>query len=510
MNPRTYSKPGTNNDDTNQGQDSLPSVSSLLSPGLDSNESSADSGVHPESKAKGQFSQSSASAETDSASALDEKPTSELVDETVLQVARANQLHAHLICPFRIFDCKVSLRDAEQWKTHVMSHVGDPPCLRYATCFLCEKGFGQSLGDDPAHAWNEMLSHMAVEHFRDLGRRSTTMRIDLKLKTWMCFSGGVTLRQVDQFEQSRMIFKRFHMSRVATVLPGSARGIVNMPEASTTSPPAAVSPVANSSGVGLLLQGIPRSSTSNPSPAESGQGQSANKGELDVQKVERNLPNQAVNQGALFLLTCISIGRFATSLLQLDLKQPSAIVSDRQLLELLQARYHQARTNWHRKIFSFQTLISIEFVQFELHRKSLVDIRKRDDIPPAHRKDEYQYHPLPAEVIPPVGKNHLMHIYHHPEDADRETVCLTRFPKRIKERLAFGETDVPVGWGIEFVEGVHWNKVWCFGFAIVVSSLIAGIVWSPAKRDVQAGFGIAACMMPFLTFMVGMLQAANT
>lgn len=212
----------------------------------------------------------------------------------------------------------------------------------------------------------------------------------------------------------------------------------------------------------------------------------------------------------LFLLACISVGKYATSLLQLDLKQPTPIVSDQQLLQLLRARYRQIRSSWRRKLLSFQTLTSIEFVQFELHRKSLVDIRKRDDIPPADREKEYHYRPLPAEVIPPVGKNYLMHIYNHPKDADQETICLTRFPKRIKERLKLGDTDVSVGWGVEFVEGIHWNKVWCFGFAIVVLSLVVGMAWSWTKKDVQGGFGIAAYMMAFLTFMVGMVQAANS
>ncbi|KAF7507687.1 hypothetical protein GJ744_010240 [Endocarpon pusillum] len=232
-------------------------------------------------------------------------------------------------------------------------------------------------------------------------------------------------------------------------------------------------------------------------------------GKLDLRQVDPNVSSQASKHESLFLLTCVTISHFATSLLQVDLKQPLPILSDRQLLELLRTHYHRLRRSWRRRLLSFQTLTSIEFVQFELHRKSIVDIRKRDDIPPEDRKDEYQYRPIPAEVIPPVGRNYLMHIYHHPEDADSETVCLTRFPKRVKERLKLGGTDVPVGWGIEFVEGVHWNKVWCFGFAIVLISLVMGIVWSCVKRDVQSGFGIAGFMMAFLTFMVGMLQAAN-
>jgi hypothetical protein len=265
----------------------------------------------------------------------------------------------------------------------------------------------------------------------------------------------------------------------------------------------------------MQLRDLDRSSTGGTFSAGSSQGRSADqqpnpdREELEVRKNESDVSNQAASHENLFLLTCISIGRYATGLLQLDLKQPAPIVSDRQLLELLRTKYHQIRRDWRRTLLSFQTLTSIEFVQFELHRKSLVDIRKRDDIPPADRSKEYRYQPVPAEVIPPVGKNFLMHIYNHPEDADQETVCLTRFPKRIKERLQLGEADVPIGWGIEFVEGIHWNKVWCFGFAIVILSLSMGIVWSYTRKDVQGGFGIAGFMMAFLMFTVGMVQAAN-
>jgi hypothetical protein len=61
---------------------------------------------------------------------------------------------------------------------------------------------------------------------------------------------------------------------------------------------------------------------------------------------------------------------------------------------------------------------------------------------------------------------------------------------------------------IEFVEEVDLNKVWCFGFAIVVLSLIIGIAWSCTK-DVQGGFGIAGYMMAFLMFTVGMAQTVS-
>ncbi len=74
--------------------------------------------------------------------------------------------------------------------------------------------------------------------------------------------------------------------------------------------------------------------------------------------------------------------------------------------------------------------------QFELYMSSLVEIHAHGSIPPESRKDEYRYRPLPAEGIPPVGENHLMHLFNHPEDADEEVVCLEKFPKRLRERLS--------------------------------------------------------------------------
>jgi hypothetical protein len=276
----------------------------------------------------------------------------------------------------------------------------------------------------------------------------------------------------------------------------------------------AAAAVTGSSKTGAQLESSPGSSNQSsidqgPSKG-SGPGSHPGKPKLEVRKDDINTVScQGADQGIQFLLTCVRISKYATSLLQLDLKQPARIVSDRQLLELLRTKYSEMRSSWRRILLSFQTLISIEFVQFELHHKALVDIRKRDDIPPSSRKDEYDYRPVPAEVIPPVGKNYLMHIYHHPEDADQETICLERFPKRVKERLKLEQPSLQVGWGIEFVEGIHWNKVWCFGFVIIVLSLIMGIVWSCVKKDVQGGFGIAGYMMAFLTFTVGMVQTVS-
>ena len=63
---------------------------------------------------------------------------------------------------------------------------------------------------------------------------------------------------------------------------------------------------------------------------------------------------------------------------------------------------------------------------------------------------------MPAEVIPPVGENHLMHLYDHPEDAEDSAICLDKVPKKMRERLRMcPQRGTGIGWGIYFVEGLH-------------------------------------------------------
>jgi hypothetical protein len=236
-------------------------------------------------------------------------------------------------------------------------------------------------------------------------------------------------------------------SRPATDLKGQLENRLGKSN-HNESPADAASPAASSTN-GVHLGGSPKASKEASSPP--GQSQRINQqstavwSEVESSTYELGASVPAADALSLFLLTCLSIGKYATGLFQLDLNQPAPIVSDRQFLEMLRAKYCEIRTAWRRRLLSLQTLTSIEFVQFELHRKSLVDIRKRNDIPPDDRKDEYHYSPLPAEVIPPVSKNFLMHALHHPEDVDQEPVCLTRFPKRVKQRLQLGEPCMQVG-----------------------------------------------------------------
>lgn len=174
------------------------------------------------------------SADTDIASDLNGMHTLESVDG-VLQVPTIAHPQARLFCPFHILDCETSLNEIREWKTHVFSHFRGVPCPVTATCFLCERTFEQSENDDPARAWNEMLSHMAAVHFRGLGQRLATVRTDFSLMRWMYNRRIITSAQ----------FKRTQSVSVPVVLPESRGDVVNMPEAPV--PPSAP-PVAPVSG----------------------------------------------------------------------------------------------------------------------------------------------------------------------------------------------------------------------------------------------------------------------
>ena len=66
-------------------------------------------------------------------------------------------------------------------------------------------------------------------------------------------------------------------------------------------------------------------------------------------------------------------------------------------------------------------------------------------LPPKNRED-YRYSPTPSEIIPPVGKNLLMHLYEHREDADDDAFCLDRILKKLRERLVRPQRGGGIGW----------------------------------------------------------------
>lgn len=216
--------------------------------------------------------------------------------------------------------------------------------------------------------------------------------------------------------------------------------------------------------------------------------------------------NQAtpLPQDLLFLLLCYSEGRYATKLLQLDLISLAA-TSDKTLFKLLRSNYYSMRRPWL-SFFSLRALEWIKFVHFEMYRSELVDVRKINDIPPPEHQ-EYKYAPAPPDVIPPVGDRHMMHLFQHPECADDEMLCLSRFPKKLKEKLRCAKGVNP-GWGLQFVEGWDFRKIWIVVFMLFgLGSVVLGVLWAVYKHSIQDAFAISSYMLTFAALSVGLMQA---
>ena len=208
----------------------------------------------------------------------------------------------------------------------------------------------------------------------------------------------------------------------------------------------------------------------------------------------------------LCIFSCIPYRRTANKLYPAAVEDVS---TDNALFSSLRSIYKTAREE-HISLLSLKTIKSIRFVCFEVYSQGLVDVRKTPHIPDESRKDEYSYHPMPAEFIPPIGENHMMHLYTYPEEAEHTGICLGKIPKKI-EGLTWLPTHSQgskVGWGLHLVEGLDITRLWVLGFVGFMISIMFGIAWSMIKDDMQSGFAVAACMLTGLLFITGMVQAA--
>jgi hypothetical protein len=209
---------------------------------------------------------------------------------------------------------------------------------------------------------------------------------------------------------------------------------------------------------------------------------------------------------AMYLLLCHSEGLHATKLLQIDVCH---LKTDEKLFDQLRAAYRSIHGKWW-SMLSFRALTSIRFVRFELFESELVDVQMENDIPHPEREGRhYRYTPKPPAVIPPVGKNHLMHLFQHPEDAGARTICLDRFPKKMRERLTVCcDTGVSLGWGLQLEEGWDQRKTWILAFVIlVVGSATLGILWAVFEHSIQDAFAISGYMTAVAVLSIGFTQA---
>ncbi|KAH8636771.1 hypothetical protein IG631_08606 [Alternaria alternata] len=125
-----------------------------------------------------------------------------------------------------------------------------------------------------------------------------------------------------------------------------------------------------------------------------------------------------------FIHWCIPRSRYAVRMSPL---QSCQIRSDLDFFKLLIQRYLQSKGRY-KMFLSFKKPTALRFVK-------LVDIHTTDDIPPESYKDEYEYYPMPAETVPPIGPNLLMHFFTHPDESPSYPVLLPSIPKRKNDKL---------------------------------------------------------------------------
>ena len=220
-------------------------------------------------------------------------------------------------------------------------------------------------------------------------------------------------------------------------------------------------------------------------------------------RVSSQLPTSNERQG-LCIFLCLPYRKTANRLHHWVVEENS---TDESLFSTLRSLYKTARKE-HISFLSLKAIESIRFVRFEVYSQRLVDVLTSPDMPDERRSDQYFYRP--TEFIPPIGENHMMHLYNHPEETEHTAVCLGKLPKKI-EGLAWLPTHSEgskIGWGLQFVEGLDVKKLWVWGFIGFIISITFGVAWSFVKGDMQSGFAVAACMLTGLIFTTGLIQAA--
>lgn len=222
----------------------------------------------------------------------------------------------------------------------------------------------------------------------------------------------------------------------------------------------------------------------------------------DFKRVSTQLPPNNERRG-LCIFLCIPYHRTADKLYPWVVEK---ISTDNALFSTLRSLYKTAREE-QVSFLSLKTLRSIRFVRFEVYSQRLVDVRMTPDMPDESRREEYSYDPMPAEFLPPIGENHMMHLYRCPDGADHTDICLSKIPKKI-EGLAWlpvHPQGCKVGWGLQFVEGLDVAKLWLLGLIGLMISITFRIAWSFVKGHMQSGFAVAACMLTGLIFTTGLI-----
>jgi hypothetical protein len=117
---------------------------------------------------------------------------------------------------------------------------------------------------------------------------------------------------------------------------------------------------------------------------------------------------------------------------------------------------------------------------------------------------------MPAETLPPIGPNLLMHFFMHPEEAVSRSVLLQNIPKRKNDKLEpCSIAGSSTGWGIDIVTCADELKLFGVAFSGTLASVVFGITWAIQMHDLQGGFAVAAFVLALFGFAIASLKALN-
>ncbi|KAK7976342.1 hypothetical protein PG989_014805 [Apiospora arundinis] len=211
-----------------------------------------------------------------------------------------------------------------------------------------------------------------------------------------------------------------------------------------------------------------------------------NKPELGKCGQGRTVTAPAPPKNHNYLLLCVPFGNLIYKLQQPEV---CTVDSDQDFFSLLRVLYHKSRTKMS-LMPALKRVKSIHFVQFEMYRRDLTDVRSQPALPPPETlKTDYLYDPMPADLMPPVGSNLLVHFFEHPTHAGALPDLYRRIPKKLREKLSpCPVKGSSVGWGIAFAEGVDAFTFFLCGCAGFIVCLMVSIAWTVAQSDIQGGF----------------------
>lgn len=232
--------------------------------------------------------------------------------------------------------------------------------------------------------------------------------------------------------------------------------------------------------------------------------------ESDVTSIRHG--RQGTSHAPEWLMLCVPHHKYANKLLSLETSLSPE--TDQQFFRLLKVQYTRLRGGL-RRMLRLRAMIAIRFARFEAFHNDLADIREYDCLPSKSYRHHYTFKPLaPGQRPPPIGCNQMMHLYAHPEHASDWRDLFPKVPRKIAPPLPASaalarrkhEGNENQGWGLCFIEGMSWWRFCLFGLAIVLTSMMFGIVWTVVQDDIQGGFGVASYMLGVQVLALGALQ----